>query len=151
MKKRKLYEAEQAKISNIKMTLETQSIHLESAATTAEAFQAMSTGKNTMQKINQQIGGVDGVDDVMMDMQDEMHMTNEINTAIGQSIDPMLGAMDDDEMMKELEAMEEADLEQKFNQAETGKLHLPAVPSSRHGLSKNEEEDIRKLQAELAM
>ena len=51
------------------MTLETQAIQLESAAGTAEAFQAMSAGTNTMQKLRTGMGGVESVDDMMMDMQ----------------------------------------------------------------------------------
>jgi charged multivesicular body protein 4 len=51
MKRKKLYEAEYDKIQNIKMTLETQVIGLESAAQNAETFKAMSQGTKTMQKI----------------------------------------------------------------------------------------------------
>jgi len=151
MKKRKLYQNEQVKISNVKMTLETQAISLESAATTAEAFQAMSAGTNTMKKIRADIG-VDQVDDMMMDIQEEMQMADEVNTAIGQSIDPTMGAVDDDDLMKELEEMEQMDLESEFNHAEAGRTNsasMPQVPSS--GLSRKDEEDYRKLQAELAM
>lgn len=148
MKKKKLYEAEVAKISNVKMTLETQCIHLESAAGTAQAFSAMSAGNNTMKKIHQNVG-IDQVDDVMMDIQDEMQTAEEINNAIGQPMDPLMGALDDDELMKELEELDCDDLKQQMNQAETGKLKMPTVPSS--SLNKKEEEEIRKLQAELAM
>lgn len=150
MKRKKLYEAELAKIGNVKMTLETQCIHLESAAGTAQAFGAMSAGNNTMKKIHQSVG-IEKVDEVMMDIQDEMQMAQEVNEAIGQSIDPMMGALDDDDLMKELEDMEANDLKQQLNQAETGKLSFPQVPASKYGLNKNEEADLRKLEAELAM
>ena len=119
MKKRKLYQSEQNKISNVKMTLETQCISLESAATTAEAFQAMSAGTNTMKKIRADVG-IDQVDDMMIDIQEEMAAADEVNTAIGQSIDPTMGMMDDDDLMKELEDMGQMDLENEFAQAETG-------------------------------
>lgn len=150
MKKKKLYEAELAKIENVKMTLETQCIHLESASGTAQAFSAMSAGNKTMKKIHQTVG-IDQVDDVMMDIQDEMQMADEIGSAIGQSLDPAMGMLDDDDLMKELEGLDRDDLEQQMNQAETGNLNFPQVPSSKNGISKKEEEDIRKLEAELAM
>lgn len=155
MKKKKLYESELAKIGNVKMTLETQCIHLESASTTAQAFSAMSAGNDTMKKIHQNVG-IDKVDEVMMDIQDEMQMADEINAAIGQSIDPLMGAMDEDDLMKELEALDCNDLEQQMDQAETGKtkktggmFKFPSVPNK--NMNKKEEEEIRKLQAELAM
>lgn len=151
MKRKKLYENELAKIANVKMTLETQCIHLESATTTAQAFSAMNAGNNAMKKTNQQIGGIDNVDDIMMDIQEEMEMTSEIGNAIGTSLDP--GLMDDDDLMKELEELDCKDLEQQMNQAETPgkKSKWPSVPSLRPSKKNQEEEEIRKLQAELAM
>lgn len=153
MKKRKLYEAEQQKIANVKMTLETQAIGLESAATSADAFSAMSTGTSAMKKIRNDMGGVERVDDIMMGIQEEMDMAEEVNQAIGQSVDPLMGMMDEDDLMKELDGMAEQDLQDQFNQAEmtTGKknnLKMPQVPTS--GLSKKEEAELQMLQAELA-
>jgi charged multivesicular body protein 4 len=113
LKKRKLYQAEQQKISNIKMTLETQAIHLESAASSADAFHAMSAGNKTMKLIRQDIG-VDKVDDMMVDIQEEMQMAEEVNNAMGQAIDPLMGAMDDDELMRELEDEDRTSLATQF-------------------------------------
>lgn len=153
MKKRKLYQAEQSKIANVKMTLETQCINLESAAGTADAFQAMAVGNNTMKKIRQDVGGVDNVDDMMMDMQEEMQQADEVSNAIGQGIDPTMGAFDDDDLMKELEQMENGDLEAQFDQAETGRVNNSAMPALANQPSKRtmkEQEDMKALQAELA-
>mmetsp|Transcript_20420 Transcript_20420/g.28407 ORF Transcript_20420/g.28407 Transcript_20420/m.28407 type:complete len:223 (-) Transcript_20420:169-837(-) len=153
MKKRKLYQAEQQKIANIKMTLETQAIGLESAATSADAFSAMATGTNTMKKIRNDMGGVERVDDIMEGMQEEMDMQGEVNAAIGQSVDPLMGMLDEDDLMKELDDMAQGDLQDQFDQVETGKkyktkLNMPQVPTS--GLSKKEEAELQMLQAELA-
>jgi charged multivesicular body protein 4A/B len=154
LKKRKLYQAEQEKISQVKMTLETQAIHLESATSTADAFQAMSAGNKTMQKIRKDMGGVENVDDLMVDIQEEMQMAEEVNTALGQGIDPMMGAMDDDELMMELEELQQSDLNARFDSAQLGKGNrmsymLPQQPVS--ALSRKDDEDYRRLQAELAM
>lgn len=151
MKRRKLHEQELQKIGNVKMTLETQAIQLESAAGTAEVFQAMSAGTSTMQKIRMEIGGTDKVDDLMMDMQEEQNMADEVSQAIGQGIDPLMGAMDDDELMKELQAMDVADLEQEFNNAEMPHSNVGKT-SNRIGTKKgsNDTEALKKLEAELA-
>mmetsp|Transcript_13075 Transcript_13075/g.19244 ORF Transcript_13075/g.19244 Transcript_13075/m.19244 type:complete len:222 (-) Transcript_13075:231-896(-) len=149
MKKRKLYQAELDKISNVKMTLETQAMNLESAVHTADAFKVMSAGTNTMAKIRTEMGGVESVDDLMIDIQDEVQMADEVNTAIGQTaIGP---TMDDDELMKELEDMGNMELQQQLDAAETGTKNLPAVPTSKPSKSKQDEEDFKKLEAELAL
>mmetsp|Transcript_7127 Transcript_7127/g.10834 ORF Transcript_7127/g.10834 Transcript_7127/m.10834 type:complete len:225 (-) Transcript_7127:49-723(-) len=153
MKKRKLYQAELEKIANVKMTLETQAMNLESTAHTADAFKVMSAGNKTMSKIRKSMGGVESVDDLMMDIQDEMQNVDEINTAIGQNT---LTTMDDDELMKELEDMGNMDLQMQLDAAEAGASNLPEVPTGRFSRkskkhTKKEEEDLRKLEAELAM
>ena len=110
----------------------------------------MSAGTNELKKIRQDVG-IDQVDDMMMDIQEELQLADEVNTAIGQTIDPTMGAMDDDDLMKELEDMEQLDLVAQFHHAEVGNtsIKLPQVPTS--GLTQKEEEDYKRLQAELAI
>ena len=88
MKRKKLYEQEQDKIQNVKMTLETQVINLESAAQNAQTFQALQAGSKTMQKIRTEVG-IEEVDDVMDEIKEEMEMAQEINDAIAQPVDPI--------------------------------------------------------------
>mmetsp|Transcript_34005 Transcript_34005/g.48319 ORF Transcript_34005/g.48319 Transcript_34005/m.48319 type:complete len:164 (+) Transcript_34005:139-630(+) len=155
MKKRKMYQMQFEKLEQIKMTLETQAINLESAAQTAEAFQAMTAGNDTMKKIRHEVG-IDDVDDVMDDMQEEMQLAQEVSTAIGQPVDMTMGTIDDDDLMAELEQMDEADLSAQFDQAALGRPSataaesMPSAPTSKLGLSKKEEDDLNRLQAELA-
>ncbi|EEC46235.1 predicted protein [Phaeodactylum tricornutum CCAP 1055/1] len=108
MKRKKLYESEVDKIQNVKMTLETQVINLESAAQNAETFKAMEAGSKTMKKIRTDVG-IEKVDDIMDDIKAEMEMANEINEAIAQPVDPLL--TDEDELLEELNALEAMDLE----------------------------------------
>lgn len=145
MKKRKLYQNEQAKIANVKMTLETQAMNLESSAGTAEAFQAMSAGTSTMQKLRLGMGGVDKVDDLMMDMQDEFQMADEVNTAIGQAVDPLMGGFDEDDLMKELMELG-GPIKQQAPATPFKKLHSPWQSKPQKG----ELEELRKLVAQLA-
>eukprot|EP00527_Entomoneis_sp_CCMP2396_P005453 CAMPEP_0198139666 /NCGR_PEP_ID=MMETSP1443-20131203/2944_1 /TAXON_ID=186043 /ORGANISM="Entomoneis sp., Strain CCMP2396" /LENGTH=166 /DNA_ID=CAMNT_0043801865 /DNA_START=379 /DNA_END=879 /DNA_ORIENTATION=- len=152
MKRKKLFEGEIDKIQNVKMTLETQVIHLESAAQNAETFRAMEAGSKTMAKIRQEVG-IDEVDDVMDSIKEEMEMASEINQAIAQPVDPLMA--DEDELLLELQELENADLEAELLAPPTkfanDPLSLPDVPDSKlPNLAKEEEDDLKKLEAELA-
>jgi charged multivesicular body protein 4 len=152
MKRKKLYEQEQDKIANVKMTLETQVISLESAAQNAQTFQAMQAGSKTMKKIRDDVG-IEKVDDVMDEIKEEMEMANEINDAIAQPVDPLMMA-DEDDLLAELNELETADLEAELLKppatAEPS-LSLPDVPANElPTLAKKEEDDLKALEAELA-
>jgi charged multivesicular body protein 4 len=151
MKRKKLYEAEIDKIQNVKMTLETQVMNLESAAQNAETFRAMEAGSKTMKKIREQVG-IEDVDDIMDNIQEEMQMANEINAAIATPVDPLV--TDEDELLAELAELEAGDLEAELLAPPTKQfesLELPSVPDSKlPTLAKKEEEDLRALEAELA-
>ena len=150
MKRKKLYEAEVDKIQNVKMTLETQVINLESAAQNAQTFIAMSQGSKTMQKIRTEVG-IEKVDDVMDEIKEEMEMAQEINNAIAQPVD--MFATDEDELLAELMGLETEDLEAELLKPPpmVEQLSLPDVPDSKlPALAQQEEDDLRKLEAELA-
>jgi charged multivesicular body protein 4A/B len=150
MKRKKLYEAEVEKIQNVKMTLETQVINLESAAQNAETFKAMEAGSKTMKKIRTEVG-IDKVDDIMDEIKEEMEMANEINNAIAQPVDPLM--TDEDELLAELNALEASDLEQELlaPPTSTATLSLPTVPTTKlPSLAKDEEDELKALEAELA-
>ena len=149
MKRKKLHESELDKIQNVKMTLETQVLNLESAAQNAETFSAMNAGKNAMKNIRDDMG-IDKVDDLMDDIREEMEMANEISDAIAQPVDPI--AADDDDLLAELEQMGADDLEAELLAAPHAKNEalLPAVPDSKLKVDKEEAEEMRKLEAELA-
>ena len=146
MKRKKMFEQEMDKIQNVKMTLETQVINLESAAQNAETFKAMEAGSKTMKKIRTDVG-IDKVDDMMDDIKNEMEMANEINDAIAQPVDSMLA--DDDELLAELNELEASDLEAELLAPPTPGLSLPSVPNSKLPANK-EADDLKQLEAELA-
>jgi charged multivesicular body protein 4A/B len=152
MKRKKMFEAEIDKIQNVKMTLETQVINLESAAQNAETFKAMEAGSKTMKKIRQDVG-IEKVDDIMDEIKEELEIANEINTAIAGPLDPMMA--DDDELLAELNELETQDLEATLLAPPMGSLSLPTVPNSKlpaHKVTANqkEEDDLKQLEAELA-
>jgi len=91
------------------------------------------------------------VDDMMDDIREEMEMASEISNAIAQPVDPLL--IDDDELLAELEELEAADVEEELlkQPAKKTEINLPAVPSSKlPALQKDEADELRKLEAELA-
>ena len=148
MKRKKLYEKEMDKIQNVKMTLETQVINLESAAQNAETFKAMHSGTAAMKKIRNDVG-LEKVDDMMDDIKEEMEMAQEISEAIAQPVDPLMA--DEDELLAELEELEAEDVESELLKAPATQVDLPAVPSNKLPELKNDEaEELRKLEAELA-
>ena len=147
MKRKKMYEAEVDKIQNVKMTLETQVINLESAAQNAQTYKAMAAGSNTMKKIRQDVG-IEKVDDIMDEIREEMELAAEINSAIAAPVDPMMA--DEDELLAELNALEAQDLEAELLAPPMSAL--PAVPNKKLPQLKNrkEEDELKLLEAELA-
>ena len=103
LKRKKLYQAELDKIANIKMTLETQAFHIESAAYNQETVQAMKSGQSAMSRLRK-LMGVEKVENLMDDIREEADLATEINTAIGTPLDPYME--DDAELLAELNALE---------------------------------------------
>lgn len=153
MKLKKQHEAELSKIQNVKMTLETQCIHLESAEQNRETINAMKTGTNTMKNIRNEVG-IDKVDDIMDEIKEEMELAEEVNNAISQPVDPLME--DEDDLLAELEGLETADLEAELLRPPAqpvDNLALPSVPASKlptPALANDEADELRKLEAELA-
>jgi charged multivesicular body protein 4 len=154
LKRKKLYEAEIDKIANIKMTLETQVMNLESAAQNAETFKAMNAGKDAMKNIREDTN-IDRVDDLMDEIKEEMEMADEISNALAQPIDPLL--TDEEDLLAELQELEAEGVEEQLMQpTKKGEepMELPDVPSAAlptiKNATKEEEEELRQLEAELA-
>lgn len=157
LKRKKLYEAEIDKIANIKMTLETQVMNLESAAQNAETFKAMNAGKNAMSTLREDTN-IDKVDDLMDDIKEEMEMADEVSNALAQPVDPLM--TDDDDLLAELQELEAEDVEEQLlqmpakQQQEQEEISLPQVPSGQlpaiPNATKEEADELKQLEAELA-
>ena len=105
MKRKKMYGAEIEKLENVKMTLETQALQLETAAHNQDTVQAMQTGSSAMKRLRKAFG-LDQVDELMDDIREEGDMAEEISQAIATPLDPYM--LDDDELMRELEELDGA-------------------------------------------
>lgn len=139
MKQKKLYEKELDKLSNVKMTLETQIIQLESATHNKGTFSAMQSGNAAMLRLRKAFG-LDQVDKLMDDMKDEMEMADEINHAIGSPLDPYLE--DDDELLAELEMV----TGKKISSSPT--FSWPTFRPNK--VAASEKNDLKRLEAQLA-
>ncbi|KAL7520825.1 hypothetical protein ACHAWX_005528 [Stephanocyclus meneghinianus] len=154
LKQKKLYEAEIDKIQNIKMTLETQVMNLESAAQNAETLKAMQIGKNAMTDIRQQTN-IERVDDLMDDIKEEMELAEEISNALAQPVDPFMA--DEDELLAELNELEAEGVEDELlrpTKKADEEISFPQVPTttmpSIKNATKEEEDELKQLEAELA-
>jgi charged multivesicular body protein 4 len=148
LKRKKLYEQEMAKIQNVRFTLETQVINLESAQQNAQTYSALKQGNTAMQGIRKDVG-IEQVDDVMDEIKEEMEMAQEINDAIAQPVDPLM--TDEDELLEELNMLETVDLEAELLKPPAASVSMPTVPNSKlPSLAKKEEDDLKALEAELA-
>lgn len=149
LKRRKLIETELDKIANIKMTLETQVMNLESAQQNVETFKAMDAAKGAMADIRK-VTDIEKVDDLMDGIKDEMEMADEISNALAQPIDPFMA--DEDELLAELEELAVEDAEEQLLRPTV--TEYPTVPSTKlptiTNATKEEEEELRLLEAELA-
>lgn len=162
MKRKTLYEKEVEKMENVKMTLETQVIHLESAAQNAATIQAIQTGSQAMRRVQAEMGSLDRVDTLMDDIREGMETAREIEDALSQPLDPLL--IDNDDLLEELAELENQDVAAALLDAcalvsttvvsvpAMDDLTLPTVPNTSvlpTVLSRQEEEDLEQLEAEI--
>jgi charged multivesicular body protein 4 len=156
LKRKKLHEEEILKIQNTRMTLETQCLQLESASQTALVVDAMKAGKNALQKHQSELG-VDKIENLMDEIQEQIEVSNEINQALAQPVDPLLAS--DDDLLAELHELQAQELEEDLlkaapSLAEQTELNMPKVPVSKLPAvvvhEDPEMEELRKLEAEFA-
>ena len=134
-------------------------MNLESAQQNIETFKAMDQAKVAMADIRK-VTDIDKVDDLMDGIKEEMEMADEISNALAQPIDPC--AVDEDDLLAELEELAAESVEEQLLQPVTRKeeedatpaVSYPTVPSGKlptiMNATKEEEEELRKLEAELA-
>ena len=109
LKRKKLYESEIGKLEGARMNLEQQLFAVEGASMNRNIFESLKTGNNVLKQMhgNMKIEDVDRLKD---DMEEQQDMLNELNEAISAPIG-MLGTVDDDELMNELDELEAREYE----------------------------------------
>ena len=150
LKRKKALEHDLDKWSATKNTLEQQVFSLENANINLETMKAMQQGAKAMKGIHGDLyipctpyspplslsfmltivsRSPDKVDTIMDDIRDQMAISNEISEAIAR---PALGTeLDEDEILEELEALEQEELDNKLVGVDVPSQRVPTVAERR--------------------
>jgi len=121
LKRKKRFEAQLNQIDGTLTTLEYQREALENANTNTEVFKAMSHAAKASKAAHDSLD-IDKVHDLKDEIAEQTEIANEISNVISSPIG-MDTAIDEDELMAELEELEQEDLDKEL-------LDLPAAASS---------------------
>jgi len=125
LKRKKMYEAETAKLQGARITLDSQILALESAAVNIETFKAMKSGASAMKGLRGDIDA-DKVDDIMDEIQEEKDIHDSISEAISR---PGQDLFNDEELLEELAELDALEMEDEVK-APTQEATVASVPQS---------------------
>jgi len=151
LKKKKMYEAEVAKLDAAKMNLEQQIFMIEGAHTNVSVFESMRAAQTTITNQHRNIT-VDQVDELRDQMEEHQQLQDEISEALTQ---PMgnLANMDDDDLMDELNQLEATEMEEKMLDLEMPQAAKtnPAViaPAARAPAAVAKKDDLEDLLSQM--
>lgn len=150
LKRKKILENELEKLEGTKFQLEMNVNTLESAKINQETMLAMKKASDALKSIHGDLT-IDKVDKTMADIQEQTQLATEISEQI--STGPLGADLDDDELRRELEDLEQDKLNEMLQGAERAPIHLPPTASRTEEIpvEVDEEAMLKKLQAELAM
>ncbi|WFD03712.1 ESCRT-III subunit protein snf7 [Malassezia obtusa] len=155
LRQKKMYETELDRLAGNRMTLETQVNAIENANMNLETMRAMQRGSAALKSIHQNMD-IDKVDNTMDSIREQMALSNEISEAISNPIG-MGHELDEDELRDELQELEQEELNERLVGAEAAPAHSLPTPSAASSApapkraDADEDEELRALQAELAM
>lgn len=158
LKRKKAHEHSLEQTSAQISMLENQIYSIESANINQETLLAMKNASKAMKEIHGTLT-IDKVDEIMEGLGDQKALADEIGNAIANG--PHAGeAIDEGELEDELATLEQEDLDEKMLKTGT----VPVLPTGPNGEligkgktkaapveEEDEEEELRKLQAEMAM
>jgi len=145
IKRKKMLEKELVGIENKKLTLATQTLALENAQMNENVFTAISDANNAIVNTHIDVDRVEEVMDNMLEMQED---ADAINEALGQP----LTDYDDDELLKELEDLDEDELEglENISEGQERLANLPDAPSTEISPGKRKKKQTTQEEDELA-
>ncbi|KAG6337351.1 hypothetical protein ID866_1724 [Astraeus odoratus] len=153
LRRKKASEAELDRLAGQRLQLEMQINTLESANLNAETMQAMKKASDALAVIHGNTT-IDKVDTTMAKIAEQRDIANEIAEAIS---GPPAELADEDDLKRELEELEQEHLDERLAGAERVPVHIPPgarreEPSrTRVAVEEDEEEQLKQLQASLAM
>jgi len=148
LQRKKASEVELDRLAGTRMQLETNINTLESANLNAETMQVLKKASDALKVIHGKLT-MEQVDATMAAVNEQRELANEVAEAIS---NPIYGQeTDDDELRRELEELEQDAITDRLSGADRVPIHQPAGRVAAAPVEDDEEEELRKLQAELAM
>lgn len=128
LKRKKRYEKQLTQIDGTLSTIEMQREALENANTNTAVLTTMKNAADALKAAHKNMN-VDDVHDMMDDIAEQNDMANEISTAISSAVG--FGQdVDEDELEKELEELEQEELDKELLGVQPETDQLPDVPST---------------------
>jgi len=147
-----MLENELEKLQGTKFQLEMNVNTLESAKMNQETMSAMKKAAGALKHIHGDLT-IDKVDKTMAEIQEQTQLAVEIQDQISNG--PIGADLDEDELKKELEGLEQDQLNDMLKGAEPAPIHLPpgfSKPTEAKDTAEMDEDAmLKQLQAELAM
>jgi len=155
LKRKKASEAELDRLAGTRLQLEMQVNTLESANLNAETMAAMKKASDALKVIHGNLD-MNKVDATIAAVNEQRELANEIAEVLANPMSTGL-ELDDETLSRELEELEQDELNERLSGAERAPVHLPAgtrVEGQRQPVAvaeDDEEVQLRELQAALAM
>lgn len=160
VKRKKLYEKQLEQVGNSKITLETQQMALESMNMNREILDATRVAAKTIQAETKAMGGADGVDELMDQVEDGLNDAQEVSDALSRTVGVPGVDMDEDDLLAELEQLEQDDLVDQLGSVEldaaptampAAPVSMPSAPTAQPKGMTAEEKELAELEAAMAM
>jgi charged multivesicular body protein 4 len=152
LKRKKTYESQVEKCGNARMTIESQMMALENASVSVEAMDSIKAGNASLKAIQKNMS-VDTVEETMDEVRDRVEDQDEISAALGSNITGEY--FDEDELEAELAGLATDDLDSELAALDAKLGSMPSAPSSTPATStsmkKSEEDELRELEAAMAL
>lgn len=155
LKRKKASEAELDRLAGTRLQLEMQVNTLESANLNAETMAAMKKASDALKVIHGNLD-MNKVDATIAAVNEQRELANEIAEVLANPMSAGLD-LDEEELNRELEELEQDELNERLSGAERAPVHMPAgtrVEGQRQPVAvaeDDEEVQLRELQAALAM
>jgi charged multivesicular body protein 4 len=127
LKRKKRYEQQLEQLQGTLTTIETQREALENANTNAAVLDTMKGASDALKKSHKDMN-IDNVHEMMDDIAEQNDIANEISNAISTGI--ISSGVDEDELAKELEELEQETLDSELLNVTPTPSKLPDVPST---------------------
>uniref|UniRef100_A0A1I7TUX7 Charged multivesicular body protein 4b n=1 Tax=Caenorhabditis tropicalis TaxID=1561998 RepID=A0A1I7TUX7_9PELO len=153
LNRKRNFEKQLAHIDGVLATIGFQREALENASTNKEVLDVMSHASKALKGAHNNMD-VDQVHDLMEDIAEQQEVANEIAEAISNPVG-FNSAVDDDDLMRELEELEQEELDKELLDArappvvlpDTPNVALPAVPAAKPRAAVAADKDLEDLES----